>query len=118
MSVSRTTIGEPSRRMKSLTMRNSSFDWRWLRDTISTCVNGSNTVLATASIATTVDFPADRLQLSSNRRSSPSSTSTCHGSGSSPRFRINRTAGGFDSSVLSGWSIGISFPKKRIEHLK
>src|SRR5260370_8673139 len=59
-------------------------------------------------MATTVDFPACRLQLSRIRREWLSNTSTCQGSGAIPSFFINSTPGGRPGPRTFKFSLMIS----------
>src|SRR5262249_44625437 len=94
-------------------MRNSSRDWRWLRETSSTLVHGTNSASASPSIATTVDFPACRQQHSSSLVCLDSSTSTCQASGSRPSRRMTRTPGGLGRGVCSLIGFTVSSPREK-----
>src|SRR5260370_5790305 len=59
-------------------------------------------------MATTVDFPACRLQLSRIRREWLSNPSTCQGSGAIPSFFINSTPGGRPGPRTFKFSLMIS----------
>src|SRR3954462_917976 len=83
-------------------MRNSSVDWRRLRETSSTLVKGTKMASVRPRTATTVLLPAWRQQLSSRRGWPASRTSTCQGSGSRPRGCMTCTAGGGGAGGADG----------------